>query len=128
MSDSIESILKSRQSTEEDFFYKVARIDGVEHYLEFRFRNGVRTAFALGDLVWINFDPDDGVSMSFGTAIVEVKGRGLYPTLFDALKQKKVLWVREADTEMEDNASHALFIGDLFVIPADEFGKETETN
>ena len=49
-----------------------------EHFLEVRFRTGMRTCFSYSDLIWFNYDPEGGfMDLEFGGYLVTVKGRGL---------------------------------------------------
>ena len=127
MADKIDSILEERQKRQsgesiDSFFFQPVRIEGTEYFFEIRFRNGIKTAFKYDDLSWFNYDPERGIDISFAGNTVTIEGRGLSPVLFDAIKAKKISWVREADTEMQDNPDQPLFISDITITPADDFG------
>lgn len=131
MSDKIDSILEERQKRQagdsgDQLFYQMVRVDGSEFFFEIRFRNGIHTAFKYDDLSWFNYDPERGIDMSFAGNTVTIEGRGLFPTLFDALKNKKISWIREADTEMQDTPEHPLFIKDITITPVDDLGAEEQ--
>jgi len=107
---------------------KLARVDNVEHYLELRFRNGTKTAFAYDKLGWFNYSPDStGMELDFmGTAVVVI-GRGL-TELFQPLKSRRISWLKEADTDLQDNDSNSVFISELFIVPpASELQNEEPT-
>ena len=63
--DSIDKVLASRQpastaaaAEDGDKFYSVLVGEGVsEHFLELKFRTGMRTCFSYDDLIWFNYDP-----------------------------------------------------------------------
>lgn len=131
MTDKIDSILQEHQKLKAgdscgSHFFQMVRVEGAEFFFEIRFRNGIRTAFKYDDLAWYNYDPDRGIDMSFAGNTVTIEGRGLFPTLFDALKGKKISWIREADTEMQDSPDQPLFISDITITPADDFGAEEQ--
>ena len=128
MASNLDFILQERQKRQADastdpsdeFFFQTVRVDGTEFFFEIRFRKGIHTAFRYDDLGWINYDPDRGIDMSFAGNTVTIEGRGLYPTLFNLLKTKKVSWAREADTEMQDYPEKPIFISDITITPADD--------
>jgi hypothetical protein len=121
MSNTIDSIIAARRQSQAEEsgseFYALARVDGAEHFLELRFRDGVRAAFSYDKLGWFNFSPDTGMlDADFMGTIVSIEGRGL-DELFLALKMKKVSWVKEADTELQDNDANATFIKEITILP-----------
>jgi hypothetical protein len=129
--NAIDKILESRRQTaapppdlktEEDKFYSILVGDVVqEHFLELQFRAGPRTCFSYTDLMWFNYDPEGGfLDMEFGGYLVTLKGRGLGGTLFTGIKQKRVSWVKEADSEMQDHDRNALFIESITIVPPKE--------
>ena len=133
MADKIDEIMRQRQSApaepvkaeEGDKFFSILMADGLqEHYLEFRFRNGLQTCFNYTSLLWFNHDPESGcIDLEFGGFLVTVKGRGLRP-LFEGIKNKRVAWVKEADTELQDHKDNECFIEELSITPPKGFEEE----
>jgi hypothetical protein len=124
--DSIDRVLASKQpattaepAEEGDQFYSKLVGEGVtEHFLELRFRTGMRTCFSYSDLIWFNYDPEGGfMDLEFGGYLVTVKGRGLGDALFNGVRQKRVAWVKEADVEMQDHPGNKLFIQEITITP-----------
>lgn len=123
MGDKIDEILGKRQqaaappaATEEqgDKFYSVLGGDLVDDpFVEFRFRDGFRLALPYRDVVWISCDPEGEIKMDFGSTTIVIKGRGLLGALFDGLKQKRVIWIQEANTEMQDHDKNKVFVADI---------------
>ena len=131
----IDRILKDRKSGAGEApaeaankFYSVLNADGlVENFLELQFRNGVRTGFSYSDLQWFSWDPEAGcIDLEFGGFLITIKGRGLYPDLFQAIKNRRVAWVREADSEMQDHDGNESFIEEITILPPKEFGEGAE--
>lgn len=116
-------------AAEEDKFYSVLGGEGVsENFLELRFRIGMKTCFSYTELSWFNYDPEAAcIDLEFGGYLVTLKGRGLGEKLFNALKQKRVAWITEADVEMQDHPGNATFIEEITVTPPATEGKEEET-
>jgi hypothetical protein len=132
--DSIDKLLASRRSAEQpareqDKFYSVISGDGLEEkFIELQYRIGIRTCFAYGDLSWFNYDPEAGcIDLEFGGYLVTVKGRNLYPALFHAIKGKRVAWIKEADTELQDHEGNELYIAEITVTPPEGFAGEEES-
>ena len=126
MDNKLDAILRERQPEEVGSkFYQFVRVDGSEHFLEIRFRDGIHTAFAYDKLTWFNYSPETNLlDLDFMGTTVSIEGRGL-TDLFQALKSKRVSWVKEADTELEDNPGNACFIREITILPpADDL--ETE--
>ncbi|MEO5913353.1 MAG: hypothetical protein ABIS50_03905 [Luteolibacter sp.] len=132
MSEHIEDILRKQRSQQEEtgekpalIFFQPSRIEGAdESFLELRFRKGIKTAFSYQSLSWFNLDPGGGMlDLGFGGFVVTLEGRGL-DDLFQAIKTKRVSWVREADEEMQDIPDLPLFIKDIFITPPDDFGSD----
>ena len=125
----IDEILKSRQqappaasptaATEDSKFFSLLLGEGLhEHFLEFRFQAGLRTCFPYDQLTWFNFDPEGAtIDLEFSGYLITIKGRGLGERLFDGIKQKRIAWIKEADVEMEDNPSNAVFIEQILLVP-----------
>lgn len=124
--DKISEILESRKKpetapTEGDKFFSVVTVGHTpENFLEFRFKNGLCTCFSYSDLTWINYDPDGFIEMEFSGWRLAVKGRGLHP-LFQGLKAKQAAWVKEADSEMQDNKANENFVEEIIVEPPKDF-------
>ena len=51
--------------------------------------------------------------MDFGSTTMVIKGRGLAGSLFDGLKQKRVIWIQEANSDMQDHDKNKVFISDI---------------
>ncbi|MCB1202909.1 MAG: hypothetical protein KDN18_01515 [Verrucomicrobiae bacterium] len=111
-----------------DKFFSVMLGEGMqENFLELQFSNGLQTCFSYTDLIWFNHDPESGcIDLAFGGFLVTVKGRGLRP-LFSAIKQKRVAWVKEADSEMQDHQDNETFIEGITITPPKDFTEESET-
>lgn len=130
----IDEILQQRQKTERppeaeaegSKFYSVLVGDATpEHFLELRFSNGLQTAFSYSDLTWLTHDPESGcIDLAFGGFLVTAKGRGL-GTLFHSLKQKRVGWIKEADTELQDHDGNSTFIDTIAITPPKEFTEDS---
>lgn len=86
--------------------------------MELRFSNGSHTCFSYGELGWFNYDPEQGIDLDFAGNLVVIKGRGFMPKLFTGIKQKRVAWVKEADSEMQDHSENQTFIEAIEVLPA----------
>lgn len=75
--------------------------------LELRFRNGNITAFNYSMLDRVDFDPSDGITLTFGRDKVRIAGRNLNAelrpnvSLVQGLIRHRVMWVRE------DGESHS---------------------
>lgn len=108
------------QSEQEDKFFSILGGEGLhEEFLEFQLKNGNRTMFSYSDLNWVNYDPKEGcIDLEFGSALVTVKGRGLVPKLWQGIKTKRVAWIKEADTEMQDHNANESFISEILITPA----------
>ena len=130
MADAIDNILaERRKKAEQDVperFFSILRGEGlVEEFFEMRFRNGTVTCFCYKDLSWFNYSPDEGlIDLEFSGFLITIKGRGLVPKLFDAIKNKRIAWIREADSDMHDNKELDNFIESIFVTPPDGFGSD----
>ncbi|MDF1816148.1 MAG: hypothetical protein P1V20_28360 [Verrucomicrobiales bacterium] len=128
----IDNILEKRKTRQtdnrEEKSYSVVSAEGRhEHFLELQFRDGLKTCFAYNDLVFINFDPDENLlDAEFGGFMVSFKGRGLGGKLFHHLKSKRVAWVKEADSEFEDNDSREVYISEISITPPEGFSNEEE--
>lgn len=135
MSDSaVDRVMKGRKpaeggaaSGEADKFFSIMGGDGLaENFLELQFRNGLRTAFSYTDLQWFSWDPDAPcMDLEFGGFLITIKGRGLYPTLFQAIKNRRVAWVKEADSEMQDHDGNDAFVAEITIIAPKGFTEES---
>ncbi len=130
MSESaVDRLMQERRKTvvaspgEEGKFYSVLNADGlVENFLELQFRNGLCTCFNYSDLQWFSWDPEGGyMDFEFGGYLITVRGRGLYPGLFQGIKSKRVAWVREASTEMQDHDGNDSYISEISILPPGDF-------
>lgn len=131
--DAIDRVLRERQprmaeaAKEEGKFFSVLNADGLnEHYLELQFRNGVRSCFNYSDLQWFSWDPQGFLDLEFGGFTIIIKGRGLYEGLFHGIKNKRVAWVKESDSEMQDHDGNDAFVESIEIIPPEEFGEQAE--
>ena len=127
----VEKILESRRAQSEssaaapaadsDKFSLILIGDKMEeNFLELKFRTGLRTAFPYSDILFMNYDPDSSsLDVDFGGFLVTVKGRGLGDRVFDGIKQKRVVWLKEADSAMQDHKGNELFIDEILVTPPD---------
>ena len=94
-------------------FFLVLRGEGVsEAFLELRFRNGAQLCFPYDHMGWFSYSPDDGtIDFDFDGFLVTIKGRGVFST-----KARRVAWVREADTELQDSKDFECFIEAITVL------------
>lgn len=127
--DSIDKVLAAKRESappateaEGDKFFSILVGDGdSEHYLELKMRDGLRIALSYTDLAWFSYDPEGPkIDLEFGGIFVTVKGRGLGDALFNGLKQKRVAWIKEADTEMQDHPRNLLFIEEITFLTKSE--------
>ncbi len=128
--DSIDKVLGARKPAAEvvaegegDKFYSIMVGEGTEeHYLELKLRDGIRICLSYTDLAWFSYDPDGPtINLEFGVLFATIKGRGLGDALFNGIKQKRVAWVKEADTEMQDHKGNKVFIEEISVaLPKEE--------
>lgn len=133
---SIEKILAERAPRAEqgeeiadgDRFFGIIRGEGInEDFLEFQLSNGNQVCFAYGDLSWFNFDPKQGcIDLDFGCAVVTINGRGLTPRLWEGIKGKRVAWIKEKDSEMQDHQGNESFIESILIAPAGVAADEEE--
>lgn len=125
----LEEILASRKPASEEpdprQCFSLPAVGSVqENYLELRFRNGLHTCFNFNGLSWFNYDPEPGIiDMEFDGFLVTIKGRGLYPALFNALKNRQVAWVREADSKFQDSDKFDHYVESIDVVAPPEFNK-----
>jgi hypothetical protein len=134
--DSIDRVLAAkRESTqpaaaaEADRFYSAPLGEGLqEHFLELRMRDGLQICLSYTDLAWFSYDPDGPkIDLEFGGIFVTIKGRGIGDALFNKIKQKRVAWIKEPDTEMQDHPGNAVFIEEItFLTKQDEAGQQEE--
>lgn len=126
----IDEILQQRRpadasqeaEAEGDKFFSLMLGDGInEHFLELQFSNGLQTCFSYVELIWFNHDPEQGcIDLAFGSFLITIKGRGL-AALFAGLKQKRVAWVKEADSQMQDHKGNSTFIEEITITPPKDF-------
>lgn len=136
--DSIDKVLQARRpaetapaeapASEGDKFFSILGGEGLhEFFLELRFRSGMKSCFSYEDLQWFNYDPEGGtIDLEFGGFLITLKGRGLGDEFFQAIKRKRLAWVMEADTEMQDNRANNVFIETILITPPDHSNKEEE--
>ena len=127
--DSIDKVLAARRGStpsapdaEADKFYSILIGEGLqEHYLELKIRDGLRICLSYTDLMWFSYDPEGPkIDLEFGGIFVTIKGRGLGDKLFNGIKQKRVAWIKEADTEMQDHPGNATFIEEITFLTKQE--------
>lgn len=133
MQSKIDEILKQRQGAAEaapeepeaDKFFSVLLGEGMqENFLELQFRNGLQTCFSYTDLLWFNHDPEAGViDLEFGGFLITVKGRGLKP-IFYGVKNKRVAWVKEADSGLQDHKDNECYVEEISITPPKGFAEE----
>ncbi|MEA3207139.1 MAG: hypothetical protein QOE70_196 [Chthoniobacter sp.] len=120
--DSIDKVLAERKITAQpakeadaDKFFSILVGDGdEEHYLELKMRDGLRICLSYTDLSWFSYDPEGPkIDLEFGGIFATIKGRGLGDALFNGIKKKRVAWIQEADTEMQDHPKNAVFIEEI---------------
>lgn len=78
-------------------------------------------------MTWFNYDPDGIIDIEFSGYKAQIKGRGLLP-LFHGIKAKQVAWVKEADSEMQDNDKNESFVQEIDIMSPEDFVPPTETN
>ena len=125
--DSIDKVLASRKEAsqpvaevEGEKFFSILVGDGdEENYLELKMRDGLRICLSYTDLSWFSYDQEKDIAkidLEFGEIFVTIKGRGLGEALFNGIKQKRVAWIKEADTEMQDHPGNKVFIEEITFI------------
>ncbi|MDB6111614.1 MAG: hypothetical protein JWR69_3364, partial [Pedosphaera sp.] len=124
--NSIERILEERRQAapeqpevEEAKCFSVLGVEGLnEEFLEFHLRDGEKTCFAYGDLIWFSHHPETGyLDLDFGGFTVSIKGRGLGDQLFRGIKQQRVAWIKESDSDMQDNPKNDAYIETILIAP-----------
>lgn len=125
----VAAVTPASPTEDADKFYSVLGGEGLyENFLELRFRIGLKTCFSYTDLSWFNFDPEANcIDLEFGGFLITLKGRGLGEALFNAIKQKRVAWIKEADVEMQDHPGNSTFIQEITITPPATDAKEEET-
>jgi hypothetical protein len=130
--NSIDKVLESRRQQaaqppapkeeEGDRFYSILGGDVVDDpFLEFRFRDGFKLCLPYRDVIWISYHPKEPeIKVDFGTVAISIKGRGLGDELFDGIKQKRVVWIKEADSEMQDHDKNKAFIEEISFEPEEK--------
>lgn len=133
--ETIDQILQRRRQAEkpepveekqQDKFFSILLGEGQENFFEVQSREGVHTCFSYSNLSWVVYHPTDGLMLEFGGILVTIEGRGLHPKLFTGIKQKRVAWVKEADTDMQDHKDNDTYISGITITPPDGFGDEGE--
>lgn len=138
-SDTIDEILKRKQAEksaapvafqtekQEDKFFSILVGEGMqEHFFELQTTDGLRTCFSYSDIIWIVYDPDNGLNIEFGGYLVTIEGRGLVPKLFEGIKQKRVAWVKEADHELQNHDENSTFISKITITPPKGFTEDED--
>ena len=106
-------------------FFSVLSAEGLqENVLELRFNDGLRSCFAYADLQWFNYSPDEGtLDLEFNGFLVSIIGRGLGERFFHSIKTKRAAWVKEADSDFQDNESNEIYIEQILISPPEGFGE-----
>ena len=119
----IQQILQTRLKPEAasesaNRFYEVVNVDGKEEeFLELQFRNGLRTCFPFNQMGWFNYDPKEGcLDLDFNGILVTIKGRGFFPELFHGIKRRRVSWIKEADSELQDHPGATAFVESITIM------------
>lgn len=129
--DSIDKVLAAKreasqtpEEVEGEKFFSILVGDGEEeNYLELKMRDGLRICLSYTDLSWFSYDMEKDwakIDLEFGEIFVTVKGRGLGDALFNGLKQKRVGWIKERDTEMQDHPGNKVFIDEITFVTKQE--------
>ena len=91
-------------------FHNVSENRGQAIKIEFRFKNGDTEQFEYAYLVRTIYRPGAGkLVMRFTEAAVTIEGRNLH-RLKEDLRNNKVEWVQEAETEFESKAGEEPFV------------------
>ena len=132
--DTIDKVLAAKREasppaadSDGDKFYSILQGEGLqEHFLELKIRDGLRVCLSYTDLMWFSYDPEGPkIDLEFGGIFVTIKGRGLGEALFNGIKQKRVAWIKEKDTEMQDHRDNKVFIEEItFITKKDEAAPE----
>jgi len=127
--DTIDKVLAAKREasppaadSDGDKFYSILQGEGLqEHFLELKIRDGLRVCLSYTDLMWFSYDPEGPkIDLEFGGIFVTIKGRGLGEALFNGIKQKRVAWIKEKDTEMQDHRENKVFIEEISFITKKE--------
>ncbi len=112
----------------DDKFFGIKVGEGVdEHFLEIRFKDGARLCVSYSELSWFTYDSKQGLlELDFWSSTIHIKGRGLGGRLFDGIRQKRLAWVKEADSEMQDHPGNDVFIQEISFPPPEEEGSGSE--
>ncbi|MGC3992047.1 MAG: hypothetical protein QM796_20610 [Chthoniobacteraceae bacterium] len=136
MSDSIDKILEAKKVTKlqvasnsqtDDKFFSIPRNDGTteESFLELKHRDGLRNCLPYSSMQWFALYPEDGrIDLDFGFVLVRIMGRGLGGRLFDGLRSKRVAYVKESDSEMQDNKDNETFVESISYITEEQGDEE----
>jgi len=112
------------ESEVENRFYQTRRIEGEEHCLELRFNTGIVTFFKYSDVNWCVYDPDAGmIDICFMGFVVSITGRGLVPDLLEGIKTRRISWVKEADTNFQEDEKFPVVIKSISVAWPEGFGE-----
>jgi hypothetical protein len=132
MSDKVTEILDAKRkrdeggTVEETKFWLIAAGNNLyENYLELKLRSGFQTCFPYKDISWMNYDPEGAVDIELNGFHISIKGRGLKP-LLEALKAHTVVWIKEADSEMQDNKSNSAYVASIIAGPTEMFEEKAE--
>lgn len=100
-----------------------------EHFVDFRFQNGNRVAFAYGELIYVNFEADESrLNLNFRGYIVLLYGRNLDTELYDSLMDCRVRWIAEASQEQGTAADNDVCVERIEIVSPDNGGVEANAD
>lgn len=90
---------------------------GEQRLVDFRLRDGRRTAFAYNDVRFLDFDAEDGmITIEFGPFVVTMAGLGMN-VLYEGLFERRVRWLRESQEEEADDVVDGVRIDFIHLAP-----------
>ena len=91
--------------------------DGVQNLVDFRLRDGRRTAFSYSNLRFLDYDhADDIISLEFGPFMVTIDGEGLN-VIYEGLVEGRVRWLREILDGEDEELVEGVRIDAITLIP-----------
>lgn len=129
MTDRFEEILKRKNSDKlkviegsfgkscHDQYFAIVPDDKQEEYLlEVRTRDGFCSAFQFFSITWLVYEPDIGIIVDFNGYTVSIEGKGLKGALYDAIKRRRVSWIKESDDPSAD-AGKDIYVSKITISP-----------
>jgi hypothetical protein len=123
MSDAVERILAAKRQSAttaepsatgqlEDKFYSLLIGDGTDlRFFEVRFKDGTRLSLDYKNLNWFFYYPSQSsIEMDFNGLGIRINGRGLSDKLYKGIQQCRVAWIKEADSDWQDNKDNETYI------------------